>query len=556
MASAGKSATLAALNSTTSSGGAHAKIKKKAAVVVANRREGGGAQFYSTGQTVRVGGGGGNNNNNPSSNAAAGRKDGDVAGVGVGAVARAGSRRVSTARDPSVLVQAQVEYWQPATGKWAEGGVVKVKKDEALLELPSGARGDSFRFLLDHSLRVEHSTPLSRDFHLVLTGSGGRHRVAVYSEGEGQDLIKVLRTQGAQVVRRRVLPPCLPPPRPPNRPNPAGLRPISEGQVLHVSRQEEDEDDEMTLIRRKSTGSSDPDIQRVRKSGDLPRSSSTGIKDASSPPWFKLGPEEEGRGLSTGSTRKSNKRQQRSDQSLNSDEVSSGSFHQDDHREMLRHGSDSSLATASSDDGVFGINILRRSSSAKREDEDEDETSRADDEKLERYKFMLVNIEEDPSMLDPSELDGEYRRCDFDDYPDLTLPEGAPDTPDASSAAALGQVPRWIRKSFEELDLDVSVTEHRKRSRESPTTRHNRHRYLRQSSSMLERSSSVTSSEASSSLSRLESVESPTSPPPPPLPPRPPLLKQTSSSKRKGKKHKRPVMLFTDEGDGRSAEEV
>ncbi len=500
-------------------------------------------------------------------------------------VNRVGSRRVSTARDPSVLVQVQVEYWRQAAGRWAEGAIVKAKKDEAFLELPG--EEETVRFRLDHSLRVEHSTPLSRDFHLVLSGSpGGRWRVAVYGEGEGQDLIRVLRAQGAQVIRRRVLPPCLPPPRPPPKSAKGLLRPISEGQVLQVVGSGQEEEDDMTLIRRKSTGSSDPDIQRVRKSADLPRSSSTGIKDpaANSPPWFKLGPEEEeSRGLSTGSTRK--KRQQRSDQSLNSDEVSSGSFHQDhddddEGREVLR-GSDSSLATASSDEGVFGINVLKRSSS-KRDDGDDEEDDvdiakdEADRKRLERYKFLLVNIEEDPSLLDPSGLDGEFRRCDFDDYPDLTLPEG--DVPDAaakSSGTSLSeQVPRWIRKSFEELDLDVSVTEHRKRSRESPQSRDQRqrqHRYLRQTSSL-----SATSSEASASasLSRLESPVSPQSPPqsprpppqsprPPPLPPRPPLLKQTSkssttssSSSKRSKKQKRPLMLFQDEEDRREAEEV
>ncbi len=657
-----------------SGGGAHAKIKKKA------RGEAPPTQFYSSGQTVRVGATAGNSgasssvgisvvdsgrasvsvaaatatasdaNNNNRDSAAAAKSITDAPPP-----VRVGSRRVSTARDPSVLVQVPVEYWDPRTGRWSEGAELRAKKDAAFVELPQPLQGEKIiKFDLDSSLRVEHSTPLARDFNLVITGSGGRQRVAVYGEGEGLDVVRVLRGQGAQIVRRKTLPPCAPPPSRPLPPPPVptaakpkkgGLRPISEGEILATVRREEEEGEDESnmiigsrrgggggpLVRRKSTGSSDPDLSRVKKQiaasasgdSDLPRSSSTGIKDG----WYSRRLEggrggeaaEEGRGLSTGNTARmgsnsgggvgSSRRKQRSDQSLNSDEVSSGSFQQDDdfdyhRRRLLLRGSDSSLATASSEDdpdGVFGLGGGRRGSSgtsSQRSSEPRElapqlqhqppdlrRVAGVEDEKLERYKFLLVNIEEDPNLLDPGELgagDGGYAGCGFDDYPD-DLMEGEDET-DRRREQLQEQMPKWIRKSFEELDLDISGTEHERRKSSSsafsaaaaaksrsmprgspsPTAAApKRHSRLRQAASVDLGDGYLRSVSVNSSLSEeafQQGLDSPSTPPPSSRPP--PPLRQASrtsskkvhhSHKRPHREKKRPVMLF-DDGEGEGGE--
>lgn len=92
-------------------------------------------------------------------------------------------------------------------------------------------------------------------------------------------------------------------------------------------------------------------------------------------------------------------------------------------------------------------------------------------EKLEKFKFLLVNIEEDADMLDTGEfgVTGDYVSCALDDYPDEVLFPGqdyqGQDYQDSHEETRRQQ--QWIRRSFEELDLESVSTEHDNRRRNS-----------------------------------------------------------------------------------------
>jgi len=100
---------------------------------------------------------------------------------------------------------------------------------------------------------------------------------------------------------------------------------------------------------------------------------------------------------------------------------------------------------------------------------------RADNEKLDKFKFLLVNIEEDEDLLDPATFGvlGEYKGLDFDDYPPEVLSSKCALSDRRDSAGhGLGVGPNWIRKSFEKLDLDVVRTQHEGQRRDSRVAKH------------------------------------------------------------------------------------
>ncbi len=306
-ASAGKSATLAALNSSTSKSG----------------------HYFS-----------------PSSSSNGGS---------TGAPAKARVRALVDRHPPALLknpaVSVQVEHWHEATGCWSQGATATVSKSSVVIESAFGLLK-----LSTTPLKVEHSTPLSRDFHLELVNEQQRQRLAVYSEDDGEQLVAALKRGGAQVVERQVL----------AAPRSSKLRPISEGQLLSALKMTVKDktrplNEGMDSQRKRrsssgtkhfqSTGSRDTcksapqyytnDIGRVRRTGSSGKNNVTKtMRDANSTTVLRYrhhGEEnkavgvEEGLSLSTGSTRmRQRKLYSAGDQSLNSEELSNGSSNKEE----------------------------------------------------------------------------------------------------------------------------------------------------------------------------------------------------------------------------------
>lgn len=374
---------------------------------------------------------------------------------------------------------------------------------------------------------MEHSNPLTRDFHLVFTTASIRkHRIAVFSEEDGSKILHVLGKHGAQVITRRVLPP---PCADSSIRAARALRPISEGAALILQSDEEkaDQTDQGNnhvkmrmdtgrkgILRRKSTGSASDvikstkmtdapqvaqqlSLQQHQRRTFLPRSSSMSASNKNvygHKSWFRLNQSvddlESARGLSTGLTKK-----KQSDQSLNSDELSSvGSENNNDHdpnNEVFEDPevrcssvtSSSTYNASTSEDE--DMDIADGSNLSKEKDGTRTYTlphhddhaiaefkppPKIDNEKLEKFKFMLVNLEEDDDMLDPAEfgIDGDYIGMEFSDYPeDENAPEQMAQEHSQQTTSTLSSAPGWIRKSFEELDLDVVRTEHEHRRKNS-----------------------------------------------------------------------------------------
>ncbi len=414
-------------------------------------------------------------------------------GGSAGAPAKARVRALVDRHQPALLknaaVSVQVEHWHEETRRWSQGATATVTKSSVVIESACG-----FLRLSTSPLRVEHSTPLSRDFHLELVSERRRQRLAVYSEDDGERLIAALERGGAQVVQRRVLP----------APRRSKLRPISEGQPLSALKvavedktrplSEGMDGQRKSLSRRKSTGSSDNCESPPRYYSNTParvmRTSSSGednvtktARDASSTSsvlWCRRYGEEknavgveEGRGLSTGSTRmRRRKLHSRSDQSLNSDELSnSGSNKEeeeedDEDSEVFYYESSSTEVDNDADitdGGLFKV-LKHKKDRLGIQERRHDNDIRSD--KLDKFRFLL---DDDNSLLDPAEFGatGDFIRSDFDDYPQLSE---VPASAESTSNDLRAQMPSWIRKSFEELELEVNSTKHEMRRRSSQTS--------------------------------------------------------------------------------------
>ena len=416
-----------------------------------------------------------------------------------------------------------IEFWHQDTGKWSPDAVLKLNKSKSKLIIENEA--GTFKIAVNSSLVLEHSQPLCLDFNLLIVSPTCKHRVALYSETKGKHFIETLERLGAQVIRRRnPLPPPISSPQATSSRervrsisvaalSSRKLRPISEGELLHHYNDSEGHEDEQPdspkhdldmksdkmrldtsrkkLFRRKSTGSAGDIGGNFGEGGTglsgryLPRSASMMVKDQQSTAlWYRtygtsneFG--EESRGLST----KSTKKKQQSDMSLDSDEVSSvsnpdydsdsekfnSSVSGDEHSDGS-HGNDEwdGLFTKKkvfSGGGRSGGSSTTAALVASRSNA---KVQLSDNEKLEKFKFMLVNIEEDKDLLDPGSFgleSGDYVPCQFDDYPEEVFANDNPSTDDAKDVNYSN--PEWIRKSFEDLDLDVVRTEHDERRRNS-----------------------------------------------------------------------------------------
>ena len=95
--------------------------------------------------------------------------------------------------------------------------------------------------------------------------------------------------------------------------------------------------------------------------------------------------------------------------------------------------------------------------------------NRKTNEKLEKFKFLLVNLEDDKEVLDPGEfgVSGNYVSCHIDDYPDEDSENATSPSLKTTSPSSNSRNKDWIRRSFEELNLDSVSTEHSSRKRNS-----------------------------------------------------------------------------------------
>ena len=80
--------------------------------------------------------------------------------------------------------------------------VKKIKWHKAISEI-----GQPLSFFI-YNLTLEHSDPLAKNFLAVLSGGGQvlRHRIAFYSEAEGNEAVEAISRLGAQVVTRKLIP--------------------------------------------------------------------------------------------------------------------------------------------------------------------------------------------------------------------------------------------------------------------------------------------------------------------------------------------------------------
>lgn len=98
-----------------------------------------------------------------------------------------------------------VEYWDSYTAKWNPNArlLIPPKSNKLLLE----DAGQPLSFFI-YNLTLEHSDPLAKNFLAVLSGGGQvlRHRIAFYSEAEGNEAVEAISRLGAQVVTRKLIP--------------------------------------------------------------------------------------------------------------------------------------------------------------------------------------------------------------------------------------------------------------------------------------------------------------------------------------------------------------
>ena len=67
------------------------------------------------------------------------------------------------------------------------------------------AQKKKVKFIIDSSLRIEHTEPLAKDFQLTFSGGGelNRHKVAFFSEEEPLACLQFFKERGVQVIRKR-----------------------------------------------------------------------------------------------------------------------------------------------------------------------------------------------------------------------------------------------------------------------------------------------------------------------------------------------------------------
>jgi len=393
------------------------------------------------------------------------------------------------------------------------------------------------KFAIDQTLRIEHNVPLAKDFHVTLSGGGAliRHKVAFFAEDEAAAVVSLLGNRGVQVIRKRG-------DRSKKDNFSSGLRPISEGfegvKTRRTSAPPKTCIGTMAILRRKSTGSFDKQQSHLdqRQSQRQLKNSMSTIETISSAllqrrnSMASRSKKADSRMVAAAeSPKKSSKTAQQttkwyeeidyydeeeiefnretstaknSRHSLETDEDSS------EHEEKEDLIEDDAEATDEAD-GIMGKLFHPSSRSPpphQPQPQNQPHRPRAPtSEKLEKYKFMLINIEDDPDILDPgtfalmqdSQDSSSYMGFEFNDYPaEVLCPPFHPTTQQqeeeadsvssinsccsggASGGCSLGGSnsttsntspkpkpnrtsfdlqPTWIRRSYEQLHSIVSV---------------------------------------------------------------------------------------------------
>jgi len=376
-----------------------------------------------------------------------------------------------------------VEYYFTSSGVWTHRAVLTLSKTKNKLYLdildpqpPSRRKtltNQRIKFILDSKLRIEHSVPFAKDFQLTLSGGGEliRHRVAFFSEDIGLDLIAFLQDRGVQIIRYRGN----------NLYNRRSqttnvLRPISEEVMTNPAPPN-------VILRRKSTGSFDaskgrsPNKQTIRpaeknNTSFLQRRNSmtSRSKGVSKTQWY-----DRNRHDDQDPNRLNSRHSLETDEDISTDSDDDNIFHQEKNSsvEVSDHHVDGLMNKL-----FHSTPTLSKNSKKSSEQDYENNTSNfirgraPTNEKLEKYKFMLINIEPDADILDPGtfalvddEEEDSYLGFEFNDYPSEVLyssyqiqhPNPIPPHPSAAAGALSAEKPntQWLRRSFEQLSADM-----------------------------------------------------------------------------------------------------
>jgi len=220
------------------------------------------------------------------------------------------------------------------------------------------------------------------------------------------------------------------------------LRPISEGF------QGQEKIENMAILRRKSTGSFDDSSRNSRSfkhsvstiSSTLQRRNSMTMrskKGISSTKWYH------------------------EQENQNEFNKSRNSLETDDSEESIFN-SEEDLEIDQTDVGLMS-KLFHSTPTLKRKSEDVKPYTRPrapTNDKLEKYKFLLINIEQDSDILDPGTfglLEDSYLGFEFNDYPSEVLcpnPTQCQELP--VEVQKLKPAPSWIRRSFETLQSEKS----------------------------------------------------------------------------------------------------
>jgi len=376
------------------------------------------------------------------------------------------------------------------------------------------------KFAIDQTLRLEYTFPLAKDFQVTLSGGGAliRHKVAFFAEDEAAAVVGLLDSRGVQVIRKRG---GAERKRGSNfASSSSGLRPISEGFEGEKARRPTPPspstaggsgDGTMAILRRKSTGSFDkqqshldqrqsqrqlkhsmstissallqrrnsmasrtkkaaalmaaagasPNLSASKKTAPFPATAGSG-KTRSTTKWYEeidYYDEEEIEEFNRETSTAKNSRH-----SLETDEEESDEneheiedLNMSEHEHMRLEAAEATGRTEA--DGIMAKLFRPRSppEPPKQHTPQQPRPRAPTNEKLEKYKFMLINIEPDADIFDPGTFafemqeheDGlsSYLGFEFNDYPAEVL---CPPFPSTNVATALQQ------QQKEETDL-VSI---------------------------------------------------------------------------------------------------
>lgn len=224
------------------------------------------------------------------------------------------------------------------------------------------------------------------------------------------------------------------------------LRPISEGF------QGQEKIENMAILRRKSTGSFDDSSRNSRSfkhsvstiSSTLQRRNSMTMrskKGISSTKWYH------------------------EQENQNEFNKSRNSLETDDSEESIFNSEEDLEPNYEIDQTDVGLmsKLFHSTPTLKRKSEDVKPYTRPrapTNDKLEKYKFLLINIEQDSDILDPGTfglLEDSYLGFEFNDYPSEVLcpnPTQCQELP--VEVQKLKPAPSWIRRSFETLQSEKS----------------------------------------------------------------------------------------------------